>query len=86
MSRLDRAAKVASSLVTLVAAAYVIWTYLPEEWDRRIIEEVRVVRSRVRGFRQARADQARLMWEMDQLASLCPHKLASEVDRMGHGR
>ena len=86
MSSLDRAAKVASNVVTLVAAAYVIWTYLPKRLKNGVrVEGLKVV-AKVKGVRQARADQARLMWELDQLASLCPHKLASEVDRMGHGR
>jgi hypothetical protein len=85
-SRVEEFAKLASTTVTVVLAAQLIWHFLPDRVTDGIKREAWKLTARARGLRQARKDQAHLMWELHQLADLCPHKLAAEVDRMAsHG-
>jgi hypothetical protein len=86
MSRTEKVARLASTTITVVLAVQLVWHFLPDRLKNGARAKGVNVIVRVKGIRQARADQARLMWELYQLASLCPHKLAAEVDRMGHGR
>jgi hypothetical protein len=83
---LVKLAHLIGALVTLAMAAQIAWFYLPDRITDQLAADLRGWRGRVAHLRGARQDQAHLMWELEQLAVLCPHKLAAEVDRMAvHG-
>ena len=79
-------ANLIGSLVTLAMVAAIVWQYLPDRITDQLADDVRDWRGRVTHLRGVRRAQRHLMWELEELAALCPHKLAAEVDRMaGHG-
>jgi len=81
-----RLANLIGAVITLAMVAGIVWQYLPDRITEELADDARLWRGRVAHLRAARRHQAHLMWELEELASLCPHKLAAEVDRMaGHG-